>query len=289
MADDDEFFVAVDGRDAIRGFDYSLDAVRSLLVFRDDFDPVTMEFQIMYRTPEGLSSFGNWRPEDGDKYAYLEARHLTEMIARRNRDGAMDYYLDPSAFEGGKPRLVLRAPTIEEKAATEALSMPVTKSRFSAADSAISKEVGFDARTPKAIDLGTGRGKYVSTGKMVDETAEKGRLKRTVNEFYTLGGSMLSDANYLDIRFSDTPIGAKEAIDEHLVIERKSFDVGATVLRECVWGTRGRSREKPDVVALAVYSWKDRGVYFQLNCDDSQSRDAETAIARIVKYRSKAN
>lgn len=60
----------------------------------------------------------------------------------------------------------------------DAFSMPVTKMRFSGSDSAISKEVGFDVRTPKGIDLGSGRGKLVGEGKMIEESAENGRLRR---------------------------------------------------------------------------------------------------------------
>jgi hypothetical protein len=50
---------------------------------------------------------------------------------------------------------------------------------------------------------------------------------------------------------------------------------------------RDRSGEKPEAVALAVYSWKDRGVHFLLTCDDSQSGNAESAIAGIMEYRAK--
>jgi len=290
IAGDDELFVAVDGRIAIRGFDYSFDLARSVLVFREDFDPLTMEYKIMYRTSDGgLHSIGDWKPENDDKFAYLEAQYFAEMVTRDNRKAGMDYYLDPSVFESGKPHLVLRAPKPEEKAAMDASPMTVTKPRFSASDRAVSKEVGFDVRTPTGIDLGSGRGKLIGEGKMIEESAENGRLRRHALEFYALGGSVFDGTDNLELRLGDTPFSDNKAIDERLVIERKSLEeAGIAVLRECIWGTHVRSGEKPEVVDLAVYSWKDRGVYFQLTCDNTQSGNAEAAIAQIEEYRAKA-
>lgn len=287
MADDEDFFVAVAGRSAIRGYDYSLDAGHSVLVFREDFDPRTMEFQILYRTPEGLSSFGDWKPENGDAYAYLAAQHFTEVLAHRSREARTEYYLDPRVFESGKPRLVLRLPSPEEKAAIDAFAMPVTKGRFSATDSAISKEVGFDVRTPKEISLGPRGGKLKGMGKMIEETARSGRLRRTVLAYYSLGGPPQDGQDLLELRLGDGPLSEGEAVDEGLVIERKRLDLGAEVLRERVWGCRGRPGELPEVVDLATYSWKDRGVHFQLSCDAADCAIAESAIIQIESYRAR--
>jgi hypothetical protein len=286
-------FVAVEGRLAIKGFDYTWDAPRSSIVFREDFDPETMEYLISYDTFfGGINSIGNRKPGDnGDAYAYLEVQHYTESSARKSRESTTDYFLDPSSFEGGKPGVIRRAPTPEEKAAAAGAVIPVIKSRIEASDAAVSKEVGFDARTPAAITAG---GKtYPGGGKFIEERAEGGRLLRAVSEFYTPVGVVVDGFNSLMLSFGPdrpAPDGPK---DERLMIERKTLDVGLAVKLERGWGiTSGPlpsagAEGKPEAVALALFRWEDKGVFFELSCADALRGDAEALVRSIVEYRKK--
>jgi hypothetical protein len=288
-------FVAVEGRLAIRGFDYTWDAPRSSIVFREDFDPETMEYLISYNTPFGINSIGNRKPGDsGDAYAYLEAQYYSESFARKSRESKTDYFLDPSAFEGGKPGVVSRAPTPEERAAA-GVTIPVMKSRIEVSDRAVSKEVGFDARTPGGITVGAGGKTYSGGGKVIEESAEGGRLRRAVSEFYTPVGTMVDGLNSLMLKFGPDrpkPDGPK---DERLIIERRTIDAGPAVKLERGWGItcdpspEAGAEGKPEAVALALFRWEDKGVFFELSCADALRDDAEALIRAIVDYRKKGH
>jgi len=292
VAEGEEPLVAVEGRLAVLGFDYTIDESRSSIVFREDLDPETMEYLISYDTPFGINSIGNLKPNDGgDAYAYLEAQHYSESFSRKSREATTDWFLDPSVFEGGKPRVVSRPPTAEERAAADSIAIPVIKPRREASDRAVSREIGFDARTPRRASI-IGSGKtYSGTGKFINERAEGGRLHRSVSEFYSPDGPVDDGSLSLALSFGpDRPeTGGKG--DERLVIERRTIDAGLPVRLERVWGIMSGpdpsagADAKPEAVALALFSWEDRGVFFELSCRDELRGDAESLVRRIIEYR----
>lgn len=291
LAEGEKPLVAVEGRLALLGFDYSMDESLSSIVFREDFDPEAMEYLISYNTPFGINSMSNLIPGSrGDAYAYLEAQHYSEYLSRKSREATTDWFLDPSAFVDGKPLVVSRAPTAEEKAAAGAVAIPVMKPRREASDGEVSKEAGFDARTPKRVPIGGGK-TYAGTGKFINESAEGGRLHRSITEFYSPEG--IADDGSLSLMLSfglDRPV-ASGASDERLRIERRTIDAGTTVMMERSWGMmscpspEAGAEGMPEAVALALFSWEDRGIFFELSCRDGLRGDAEALVRKVIDYR----
>jgi|GEM_PF-1217289 len=286
----EEPLVAVSGRLAIEGFDYSFDRAASNIVFRDDFDPEAASYLISYRTPFGINSIGESDPKNPDAYAYLEAKHYTDSFAERRRESGEDYFLDPARFVDGKPAVVRRAFTEEERKAAEA-PIPVMKSRIKVSDRAISAEVGFDARTPKSISSGTRGKKFEAGGKFIEESAEGGRLRRVVSEFYSPAGAE-AGADFLSLRFGPGEISPVAREDERLVIERRNLEVdGISVLYERVWGIRSDPSPEagpgaaPEPAAIASLSWKEKDLSFEVSSSD-ELRDWGESLARsLIAYR----
>jgi hypothetical protein len=280
----EETFVAVEGRMAIRGYDYSIS--RSCIVFRKDFDPAGMEYCILFKTPDGSSSMSNWRSEDSDALAYLQTQYFADALAKKNRETKMDYFLDPSSFEDGVPRVVYRDLSPEEIAASAGSTLPVMKPRFSATDEALSKEVGFDARLPKSVGLGAGRKNLAAGGRMIEESQEAGALKRVVTEFYGPELALPGESDSIEVRLSASALEETEPADERLIVERARLVLGVPVDLVRAWAIHlGPGGEEPAPVVLATYSWKRGGVYSQVSCEDVLRSDAERLVSSIVAQR----
>lgn len=275
---EEDIFIVVGRRAAIRDFDYSWDGSRTTLTFRGDLDLEKEKYMIRFDTSKGAYSMGNWEPDDDDQLAYLEAQHRTQMIRRWYRSHDADYFLDPSTPKGDKPRLVLRPRTAEENREIENLPVTVMKNRHRATDEAVSKEVGFDVRTPKVMESGGGGPAIRSLGKTVVETSVSGRLSWSVSDYYDVAGGVL-------LEMSGGPSEERGPVDERFVIAHETIDMGLPVARTLLWGTQGDLYGEPDVVRLLEYAWQDHGVRFGMMVDEAEGGTAERMIRAIVAYR----
>jgi hypothetical protein len=278
---DEDLFVVLDKRLALKGFDFTFDRQSRTLTFREDIDPEKAGYLIRYQTSSGSNGLGNWTPGKGDELAYLEAQHNADVLRRwyESQDGF--YFFEKPVVKGEVPSLVKRPATPAEMG--EMLNIPVTvmKSRFEASDKDVSREVGFDVSTPKALAGGI----YESWGKTVEETSADGRLKLRVNELYRRRDAKPGDRDEILMILSAEDFPEWKLEDEGLLVSDSIVDLGKDVRKRVVWGTSGGLYGKPSVVKLVVYTWKDATTCFEITSDESESVMSEQAIREIIAFR----
>jgi len=282
QGEEGDLFVVLDNRLALRGFDYRFDRAASTLTFRDDIDPERVGYMIRYQTATGANAMGNWAPDAGDELAYLEAQHGAEVLRRwyDAQDGF--YFFKKPIMPGMEPRLEKRAATPQEM--EDMLNIPVTvmKHRFKVSDKAVSREVGFSVATPKELAGGL----FESWGKTIEETSADGKLRVVVTELYHNKEAKPGDRDetiMLTISAEDYPEWRLE--DEGLLISDEILSLGADVRKRTLWGTSGGLYGVPEVVKLAVYTWKDAKAHFEITVTDGTCGDVERAIREIIESR----
>ncbi len=282
----EDLFVVLGKRLALEGFDYRFDHSSGILVFRDDIDPEKETYMIQYETSMGSSCLGNMMPDSKDELAYLEAQHRKELLKRwyKSQDGF--YFFETPVIKGEKPKLVKRS---EEMRKMLNIPVAVMKTRLKVSDEKISKEVGFDVRTPKEIRLAGQGGKLESWGKTIEETSTDGKLNYKVSEMYHREGIMNSaDPNGdMMLSMSAEEFPGWDPEDPNLLVADSLLDLGTNVRKRIVWGTRGGLYGEPDVVLLAVYAWQCKEVFFDLVVDEGMATDAEHMIREIIAFRGK--
>lgn len=284
QGEEGDLFVVLDKRLALSGFDYRFDRASATLTFRDDIDPERVGYMIRYQTATGANGMGNWAPNAGDELAYLEAQHGAEVLRRwyDAQDGF--YFFKKPIVPGENPRLEKRAATPREM--EEMLNIPVTvmKHRFKVSDRAVSREVGFNVATPKEL----ARGSFESWGKTVEETSGDGKLRVAVTELYHKKKAMPGDRDEtVMLRISAEEFPDWRLEDKGLLISDATLDLGADVRKRTLWGTSGGLYGVPEVVKLAVYTWKDAKARFEITVTDEASGDVERAIRDIIEFRGK--
>lgn len=76
----DDLLVILDGRLAIEDYDYRISESGDRVVFRDDIDLRKHDWFIRYATQTGAASMGEWKPDDRDRLAYIEAEHSRRVL-----------------------------------------------------------------------------------------------------------------------------------------------------------------------------------------------------------------
>jgi hypothetical protein len=272
----DDLLVILDGRLAIEDYDYRISESGDRVVFRDDIDLRKHDWFIRYATQTGAASMGEWKPDDRDRLAYIEAEH-----SRRVLDAWYDSQDEFWFFEAGDwpeepPTIIRRAATKQELEAFKAWPMPVIKFRPDSSNKELSKELGFDASLPD---------RYSAT-KCIEEYAKNGKLVRTLCVRYDLASENHEGYGLEIVLSTGDPNSDAEESPEY-VIDKAELDIGLRVERTRWWGMRMTSfeGEKPTVVRMTSWSWKDGTVYFSAMADESEEEACQKLISDIITFR----
>ena len=284
-----DILVIFENRLAIEGYDYKTENEGKKIVFRDDIKLTSSQWHIQYETPEGRASIGEWKTEDMNKMAYLEAGHRKRFLDRWHDTQETLWFFEEPFSADEAPLLVSRKPSKEELWSFKSYPVSVLKYRLDASDAKLDRELGFKTALPENISFAEKEGSITISGKFIDEYASDGRLHR---ELYTTFAVKQDgkDNRMLELVMSKTLPDKGTREEDEWIISKETTNPGLPVHVMRSWGMRTYSMEgKPEAIKISRWDWEDNGVYFSVTADTADDKLSMLFISRIISYRNGGN
>lgn len=287
MKPESDLLVIFDGRLAIEGFDYSLDKPGAKLIFREDINLNKYSWLIQYATHFGLTSLGDWKPENADRMSYLEAEHRKRALDSWYDRQETFWFFDGPTNSDQLPGLVKRKPTEKELADFKSYSPAVMKFHTETPEAKLSLELGFDSSLPKLVFTDTPTGKFTLTGKIVEEASLSGTLTRDLLALYNIGNSE-SAGRILELVLSVENKHGTINADSEWIIREDTIDLGLPVQIVHQWGIQITDLDKkPEIIGLCLWTWTDGSVHFSVSANSTDEKLLNSFIRQIIAFRQK--
>ncbi len=280
-----DLLVILDSRLAIEGYDFTRDISGKKLIFRNDVDLKKTDWLIQYSTDTGGSSIGEWKPENQDQMSYIQAEHHKRVLdAWYDRQDTF-WFLEYSEKSGNKPFPVKRKATAEELSAFKSLPVSVIKYRTGTPYKDLNLELGFNTSFPDTVFIEDLSEKFVLSGKMIEEYAEDGELKRKLLVFYDNKTS--TDNITVELQLNGSNSYAEREKPEWL-IEEKRINMGLPVSCSTQWSMLTTELdEMPKVVKTTAWTWSDDSIIYSVTADSSREDLYRLFIMEIIASRQK--
>jgi hypothetical protein len=295
ISDVTDLMVVIGDRLAIEGYDYAFDEADSRLTFRDDVNLKATDWSIQYSTPRGGTLIGEWKPENDDRMAYLEAEHRKRWLDSWYDRQTAFWFLDETTRDEWKghparpPALVRRAATARELIDMKSIPVNVMKFRSGAKDRDLSREVGFDARVPGKLTTDSPRAEFPLSWKTIEEYSRNGILGRKLNVVYEDGSG-----NGLDqyvVRISMETVDGVTAVtnepgDDRWLIGEESVDLGVSARVSRRWGLESADyNAKPSVVCFSTWTWSEGPIRVLATADSANDARTEALLRQFIAAR----
>ncbi len=280
-----DLLVVLDNRLAIEGYDFTREISGKKLIFRNDVDLKKTDWLIQYSTDTGGSSIGEWKPENQDQMSYIQAEHQKRVLdAWYDRQDTF-WFLEYSEKSGKKPFPVKRKATAEELSAFKSFPVSVIKYRTGTPYKELNRELGFNTSFPDTVFIEDLSEIFVLSGKMIEEYAEDGELKRKLLIFYNNKNPTENITIELQLKGKDS---YTEREKPEWPIDEERINMGLPVNCSRQWSMLTKGLESmPEVVKTTTWTWSDDSVIYSVTADSSRENICRLFIGEIIAVRQK--
>ena len=280
----DNPIVFMDKRVAIDDIDYFWNPQTSLLTLRKNVNLDKPGFYVDYITNDGSACFGDMgEAEDADRIEYFLAQKRRDDWKEKIEKGDDFPFLEKKA--SGDPVVVMRKPDPQEKLELLSNSAPIIKSRDKDA-SAISKEVGFDARIPEKVKFSDSSAFALSGIKMILETVNAGTVGTSVMCYYQLSDKgPRNGEDSIPITLSPIPRAKPSSATDFIISEMPIPD--SPQVKKTVFWSISQDERGYTVTKMVAYRGISNKVYFEVSCsaDPQVCERAEEIIRAFLALR----